>query len=125
MNIKVNEIINKFLLAGDKFMPEMHLGQPGFTYSARGLFTKNKERIQKFNKAENIDYIYKNELDKACVQHDMAYGDFKDLPKGTAADKVLRDKALKIASDQKYDGYLRGLASMVYKFLIKSLVGVG
>ena len=64
-------------------------------------------------------YIYKNELDKACFQHDMAYGDFKDLTKRTAADKVLRDKAFKIASDQKYDGYQRGLASMVYKFFDK------
>ena len=77
------------------------------------MFTKNKERIQKFNKTGNTDYIYKNELDKACFQHDMAYGDFKDLTKRTAADKVLRNKAFKIASDQKFDGYQRGLASMV------------
>ena len=68
----------------------------------------------------DTSYICKNELDKACFQHDMIYGDFKDLAKRIAADKVLRDKAFKIASDQKYDGYQRGLASMVYKFLIKS-----
>ena len=64
--IKMNEIVNKFLLAGDKCMPEMHLEQPRFTYSACGSFTKNKERIQKFKKAGDTSYIYKNELDKAC-----------------------------------------------------------
>ena len=92
----MNEIVNKFLLAEDKFMPEMHLRQPGFTYSACGPFTKNKERIQRFKKTGDTSYIYKNELDKACFQHDMAYGDFKDLTKRTAADKLLRDKAFKI-----------------------------
>ena len=101
---KMNEIVNKFLLAGDKFMPEMHLRQPQFVYSACGPFTKNKEIIQKLKKTRDTSYIYKNELDKTCFQHDMAYGDFKDLPKRTAADKVLREKAFKIASDQKYDG---------------------
>ena len=69
-SIKMNEIVNTFLLAGDKFMPEMHLKQPGFTYSACGSFTKNKERIQKFKEAGDTSYIYKNELDKACYQHD-------------------------------------------------------
>ena len=64
-----NEIINKFFLLGDQFMPEMHLQQPGFTYSACGPFRKNKERIEKFMKTENKDFIYKNELDKACFQH--------------------------------------------------------
>ena len=112
----MNEIVNKFLLAGDKFMPEMHLKQPGFTYSACGPFTKNKKRIQKFKETGDTSYIYKSELDKACFQHDMAYGDFKDLTKRTIADKVLRNKAFKIASDHKYDRYQRGLASMVYKF---------
>ena len=120
----MNEIVNKFLLAGDKFMPEMHLRQPGFTYSACGPFTKNKERIQKFTERGDTSYIYKNELDKACFQHDMAYGDFKDLRR-TIADKVLRDKAFKIASDQKYDGYQRGLASMVYNFFDKKSLGSG
>ena len=115
-HIKKNEIVNKFLLAGDKFMPEMHLKQPGFTYSACGPFTKNKERIEKFMQTGNTDFIYKNELDKACFQHDMAYGKSKDLAKRTQSDKVLRDKAFKIASDPKYDAYQRGLASMVYKF---------
>ena len=77
----MNEIVNNFLLVGDKFMPEMHLRLPEFTYSACGPFTKNKERIQKFNEIGDTSYIYKNELDKACFQHDMAYGDFKDLKK--------------------------------------------
>ena len=121
----MNEIVNKFLLVGDKFMPEMHLRQPQFVYSACGPFTKNKERIQKFKETGDTNYIYKNELDKACFQHDMAYGDFKDLTKRTAADKVLRDKAFRIASDQKYDRYQRGLASMVYKFFDKKSKGSG
>ena len=60
----MNEIVNKFLLAGDKFMPEMHLKQPGFTYSACGLFTKNKERIQKFKETGDTSYIYKMNLIK-------------------------------------------------------------
>ena len=63
MNIIINEIVNKFLLVADKFMPEMHLRQPGFTYSACGSFTKNKERIQKFKETVDTSYIYKNELD--------------------------------------------------------------
>ena len=74
----MNKIINKFLLEGDKFMPEMQLKQPGFTYSACGLFTKNKERIEKLMQTGNTDFIYKNELDKACFQHDMAYRKSKD-----------------------------------------------
>ena len=115
----MNEIVNKFLLAGDKFMPEMHLKQPGFTYSACEPFTKNKERIQKFKETGNTSYIYKNELDKACFQHDMAYGDFKDLARRTTSDKVLRDKASTIAKTPKYDGYRRGHASMVYTFFDK------
>ena len=118
----MNEIVNKFLLAGDIFMPEMHLkqsaalGKPGFTYSACGPFTKNKERIQKFKETGDPRYIYRNELDKACFQHDMADRDIKDLSRRTASDKVLRNKAFNIAKNPKYDGYQRGLASMVYKF---------
>ena len=73
----------------------------------------------------NTDFIYRNELDKACFQHDMAYGKSKDLVKRTQSDKVLRDKAFKIASDPKYDGYQRGLASMVYKFFDKKSSGSG
>ena len=101
----MNEIVNNFLLVADKSMSEMHLRQSGFTYSACGPFTKNKEKIQKFKETGDTSYIYKNELVKECFQHNMAYGDFKDLAKRTAADKVLRDKAFKIASDKKCDGY--------------------
>ena len=91
-------------------MPEMNLKQPGFMYSACDPFTKSKQRIKKFMQTENTNFIYKNELDKACFQHDMAYGKTKDLVKRTQSDKVLKDKAFKIASDPKYDGYQRGLA---------------
>ena len=84
----MNEIVNTFLLAGDKFMTEMHLKQPGFTYSACGPYTKNKERIQKFKETGDTSHIYKNELDKACFQHDIAYWDFKGLKRRTASDKV-------------------------------------
>ena len=93
----MKEIVDKFLLAGDKFMPKMHLKQSGLTYSACWPFTKNKERIQKFKGTGVTNYIYKNERDKACFQHDIAYGDFKELARRTASDKVLRDKAFNIA----------------------------
>ena len=106
-------------------MPEMHLKQPGFTYSACGPFTKNKERIEKFMQTGNTNFIYKNELDKACFQHDMGYGKSKDLVKRTQSDKVLKNKTFKIASDPKYIGYQRGLASMVYKFFDKRSSGSG
>ena len=115
----MNEIVNKFLLVGDTFMPKMHLKQPGFTYSACGPFTKNKERIEKFMQIGNTNLIDKNELDKACFRHDIAYGKSKDLVKRTQSDKVLKDKAFKIASNPKCDGYQRGLDSMVYKFFDK------
>ena len=121
----MNEIINKFLLVGDKFMPEMHLKQPGFTYSACGPFTKHAERIKKFEQTGNTSYIFKNELDKACFKHDSAYADYKDLTNRSQADKVLKDRAFEIASDLKYDGYERGLASMVYKFFDKKSSGSG
>ena len=117
----MNEIVNKFLLAGNKFMPEMHLRQLGFTYSASVPFTKNKERIKKSNK-EEIQNIYQKELNKACFQHDMSYGYFKDLNRRTFADKILGDKAFNIAKDPKYDGYQCGFASMVYKFFDKKLL---
>ena len=117
---KMNEIVKKCLLVRDKFMPEMHLKQSGFTYSICGPFTKNKKRIEKFMHTGNTNFIYKDDLDKACFQHDMAYGKSKDLAKRTQSDKILRDKAFEIASDPKYDGYQRGLASMVYKFFDKT-----
>ena len=108
----MNEIVNTFLFAGDEFMPEMHLKQPRFTYSACGPFTKNKGRIQKLKKLGETNYIYKNELDKACFQRDMAYEDFKDLARRTTSDKFLRGKAFNIAKNPKYDGCQRGLASI-------------
>ena len=121
----MNKIINKFLLTGDKFMPDMHLRQPQFTYTAYGPFTKHKERIKKFNQTGDTRDIYRNDLDKACFQHDSAYADNKDLINRTRADKVLRDKAYDIASNLEYDGYQRGLASMVYKFFDKKTMGSG
>ena len=121
----MNEIANKFLLARDKFMPEMHLRQPRFTDSACGPFTKNRERIQKLKETGDTGYIYKNELDKTCFQHDIAYGDFKDVKRRTASDKILRDKAFNIAKNPKYDGYQRGLTSKAYKFLNKKSTGSG
>ena len=81
MRIIMNKIVNKFLVVGDNFMPEMHLRQPRLTYSACGPFTKNKKRMKKFKQTGDINYIYQNELDKACFQHGTAYGDFKDLKK--------------------------------------------
>ena len=119
----MNNVINKFLLAGDKCMPEMHLRQPQFVYSAFGPFTRHKERIKKFKQTGDTRYIFRNELDKACFQHDSAYADHKDLINRTKSAKVLRDKAYDIASNPEYDGYQRGLASMVYKFFDKKSMG--
>ena len=115
----MNVIINKFLLTGDKSMPEMHLRQPGFTYSACGPFTKHRERINKFMNTGDTRFIYRNDLDKVCFQHDSTYSDDKDLVKRTKSDKILRDKAFNFAKNPKYDGYQRGLASMAYKFFDK------
>ena len=104
-------------------MPEMYLKQPGFTYSTSGPFTKNKESIRKFKATKDTNYIYKNELDKACFQHDMASGEFKDLERRTASDTVLRYKEFNIAKDPKYAGYQRSLPTMVYKFFDKKSAG--
>ena len=121
----MNNVINKFLLAGGKFMPEMHLRQPRFVYSTCGPFTRHKERIKKFKQTGDTRYIYRNELDKTCFQHDSSYADHKELINRTKSDNVLRDKAYNIASNPEYDGYQRGLASMVYKFLDKKSTGSG
>ena len=117
----MNNIINKFLLAGDKFMPKMHLRQPRFVCSTCGPFTRHKERIKEFKRTGNMRYIYKNELDKACFQCDSAYADHKDLINRTEADKVLRDKAYYITSNPQYDGYQR---VWFINFLIKNQRGV-
>ena len=121
----MNNVIHKFLLAVDKFMLEIHLRQPRFVYSACGPFTRHKEKIKEFKRTGDTRYIYRNELDKACFQHDSAYVDHKDLINRTEADKVLRDKAYDISSNPKYDSYQRGLASMVYKFFDKKSTGSG
>ena len=112
----MNSIINKFLLAGDKFMPEMHLRQPTFVYSACGPFTRHKERIKEFKHTGDTRLIYRNELDKACFKHDAAYAKYKDVENRLISDQKLRNSAYDIASNPKYDSYQRGLASMVYKF---------
>ena len=121
----MNNVINKFLLLGDKFMPEIHLRQPQFTYSACGPFTRHEERIQKFKETGDANYVFKNELDKACFLLDAAYSDSKDLTKRTIADKNLKNRAFDIAKDPKYDGYQRGLASMVYKCFDSKVSGSG
>ena len=101
----MNKIINKFLLAGDSFMPELHLKQPSFI--ACEAFTKHRERIQKFSEKSNLKHLYRNELDKACFVYGAAYSDSKDLPKRTNSGKILKDKVYESARNRKYDGYQR------------------
>ena len=112
----MNEIINKFLLVADKFMPETHLRQPRFVYSACGPFTRHKERIKEFKRTGNINLLYRNALEKACFKHDATYAKYKDVENRLIADDNLQNSAYDIASNPEYDGYQRGLASMVYKF---------
>ena len=116
----MNEIVNKFSLAVDKFMPEMRWKQPGFIYSACGSFAKNKERIQKFEEIGDSKYIYRNELDKGCSQHDMAYGDFKELIRITASDKVLEIRHLLLLKIQNMMNVKEDLLPWFITFLIKS-----
>ena len=92
-----------------------------FIYSACEPFKNIKKRIQKFKETGDSRYIYQNELDKACFQHSMAYGDFKGLTRRTVSDKILHVKAFNITKNPKYNGYQRGLTSMVYKFSIKKI----
>ena len=120
----MNEIVNKFLLVGDKFMPKMHLKQPGFTYSACGTFTKNKERIESLCKLE-IQILFINMNLIKLVFSMIWLMENQDWIKRTQSDKLLKYKAFKIVSDPKYDGYQRGLASMVYKFFDKKSKGSG
>ena len=121
----MNNVINKFLLAGDKFMLEMHLRQPQFVYSACDPFTRHKERIKKFKRTGDRRLLYRNELDKACFKHDAAYAKYKDVENRLISDQKLRNSAYDVASNPKYDGYQRGLASMVYKFFDKKSMGRG
>ena len=102
----MNKIINKFLLAGDKFMPEMHLRQPRFTYSACGTFTKNKERIQKFIKKQEIQEIFiKTNKIKLVFNMIWLMEILKIYLEDKIKDKVLCDKAFNVAKNVKYDGY--------------------
>ena len=110
----MNNIINKFMLTGDKFMPEMHLRRPQFVYSACGPFTRL--RIKEFKRTGDTRLLYRSELDKVCFKHDAAYAKYKDVENTLISDQKLRNSAYDIASNPKYDGYQRGLASMVYKF---------
>ena len=114
--INMNNIINKFLLAGDKLTPEMHLRQPQFVYSACGSFTIHKERIKEFKRTGDTRLLYRNELDKACFKHDAACAKYDDVENRLISDQKLRNSAYDIASNPKYDGYQRGLASIGYKF---------
>ena len=115
----MNKIFNNFLLTGDQFLPELHLKQPGFTYSACGSFTKHRKIILKFRETGNLKNLNRNELDKACFAHDTAHSNSKDFTKRTISDKILKDRAFEIARNCGYDGYQQALASMVYKFFGK------
>ena len=99
-------------------MPEIHLGQPLFTYSVCHV-QKNKERIWEFKETEDSRYIYQNELDKACFQHDMANGDFKDLTRRTAPDKYCVIKHLKLLKTQSKIDIKELLLQWFVTFLIK------
>ena len=88
----MNKIINKFLLTGDKFKPEVHLKQPGFTYSACGSFTKHR-RIKKFRETGDLKHLYRNDLEITCFAHDKGYSNKKDVAKRTISDKILKERA--------------------------------
>ena len=104
----------------------MHLKDPIVgTYSASGPFTKNKKRIKEFMDKGHRSVNFKNKLDEACFRHGMAYEDFKDSKRRTQSEKILKDKTFAIVSNPKYDGYQRGLVSMVYKFFEKKSKGTG
>ena len=111
----MNKIINKFLFTGDKVIEELHLKQPGFTYSACEPFTKHHERIQLFREIDNLKHLHRNGLYKACFAHDAAYSDGKDLAKRTISDNILKDRAYEISRNHNSDGCQRALASMVYR----------
>ena len=109
----MNKIINKRSLTGHKFMPELHLKQPWFIYSACGPFTKHRERVQNFREAGNLKHLYRNDLDKSRFAYDAACSDSKDLAKRAISDKFLKDRAYEIARNRGYDRYQIALASMV------------
>ena len=103
----MNKILSNFFLAGDKFIPELHVRQPGFTCSACGPFTKHQERIQKFKETGNLKQPYRNELDKTCFTHDAEYSNSKDLAEKTTSDKVLKERISEIARNPKCNRYQR------------------
>ena len=109
-------MVNKFLLGGVKFMPEMHLRKPWFTFGACGSFTKNKKKYKN---------LQKQEIPNIFIKHDKAYENFKDLTRKKASDEILHNRAFNIAKNPKYDGYQSGLASMFYKFFDKKPSGSG
>ena len=126
MNKENSDIINKFLLIGDKFMPEMHLWDPKVKkYSACGPFTRHQTRIVIFMKDGRLNHILKNRLDAACFQHDFAYAKYKDRANRRQSDIVFKNKTLKIATDPRVNGYQRGLAAMVYNFFNERTKGSG
>ena len=118
MNKENSDIINKFLLIRDKFTPELDLLDPKVKkYSACGPFTRHQQRINEFMKDGRLSHIAKNKLDAACFQHDSAYNKYRDSVNRRQSDIVLKNKALKIATDPKVNGYhQRSLVAMVYKF---------
>ena len=118
----MNEAVNKFLLAGDKRILEIHSRQLEFAYSACRPFTKIKERIQKFKETGHSRYIYQNKLDKACFQHDMAYEDFKDLTRRTVVDKIIHDKVFNITKNQNMMDINIDLLQWPINVLIKNLL---
>ena len=101
----MNKIVNKFLLAGDKFMPELHWKHLGFIYSTRGPYIKHRKRIQKFKETDYLNYIFKNKLDRASFAHDTGLSDSKDLAKRTIPNKISKDRTHEIAQNPQYDGY--------------------
>ena len=106
-------------MTGDKFIPELHLKQPGFTYSVCGPFAENVERNQKLWQTGNLKHLYRSELDEACLAHDAIYSDSDDLAKTTISEKILKDRAYEIAKNSGYDEHQRALASMVNKLFRK------
>ena len=126
MNEENKDIINRFLLIGDKFMPEMHLWDPkAKKYSVCGPFTRHQQRISDFMKDGKLSHIEKNRLDAAGFQRDSAYTKYKDGLNRKQSDVVLKHKALKIGVDPKVNGYQRRLATMVYKFFNERAKGSG
>ena len=117
----MNKIVNKFLLARDKFMTELHLRQPGFTYCACGPCTMHRERINKFRETGTLDHIYQKKLSKTCFANDAAYSDSKDLAKRTISDKILKDRTNQISVNPKHHEYQKELANMVCKFFDKEI----